>query len=255
MRNYSVKELALLAGITVRTLHHYDQIDLLKPSIRTRAGYRQYGENELLKLQQILIYKELDFSLGEIKNIIDDPDFDLVEALENHKKTILERKIRLGQLLDTLDKTINHLKNGIMLDHKELYDGIPLEKAAGYRNEAIENWGEAVENSEHHLMKMGKVNFTQLRSDFDTCWRNLANLTDQDPRGGESQKEIAKHYDYILQFWGVTDKSKDQSKAYLGLAELYINDDRFTKIDEKSVKGFGLFLKNAMTHYIENKQS
>jgi len=87
-----VKELALLAGVTVRTLHHYDQINLLKPTIRTRAGYRQYGEKELLKLQQIMIYKELDISLNEIKNILDSPDFDVLSALENHKKSIKERR-------------------------------------------------------------------------------------------------------------------------------------------------------------------
>lgn len=80
MKEYSVKGLSKIAGVSVRTLHHYDKIGLLKPAIRTEARYRLYGENELLKLQQILFYKELDFSLNEIINILNDPDFDLMKA-------------------------------------------------------------------------------------------------------------------------------------------------------------------------------
>jgi len=102
-------------------------------------------------------------------------------------------------------------------------------------------------------MKMGKPNFQQLKNDFDKCWRKLASLVSEDPHGAECQKEIAKHYEYILQFWGVKDKNEDHSKAYLGLADLYINDDRFTKIDDISIEGFGPFLKKAMEFYIDQK--
>ena len=239
-----------MAGITVRTLHHYDKIGLLTPSIRTRVGYRQYGEQELLKLQQIMIYKELDFSLADIKKILDDPAFDVIRALENHKKSLAERRERLGGLLITLDKTISHLKNEIMLDHKELYEGFPEGKGETYRQEAIDNWGQVVEDSEKHLMKMGKTDFNQLKKDFDTCWRKLASLVSKDPRGAECQTEIAKHYQYILQFWGETDLQKDHSKAYVGLADMYISDERFTKIDGKQVEGFGEFLKQAMEYFV-----
>ncbi|MBA4145294.1 MAG: MerR family transcriptional regulator, partial [Cytophaga sp.] len=85
MVSYSVKELSEIAGVSVRTLHLYDEIGLLKPSTRTEARYRLYGENELLRLQQILFYKELGISLEEIRSILDDPEFDLLQALESHK--------------------------------------------------------------------------------------------------------------------------------------------------------------------------
>ena len=88
MKKYSVKKLAKLAGVTVRTLHHYDKIDLLKPALRSDKHYRYYGQEELLRLQQILFYKELGFPLQEIKEILEDPDFDLIEALESHKKAL-----------------------------------------------------------------------------------------------------------------------------------------------------------------------
>ncbi len=110
MNGYSVKKLAKLAGVSVRTLHHYDQLGLLKPSLRTEARYRLYGEKELLRLQQILLYKELDFSLQEIGDILDKADFDLLEALQSHKTALQSRRDRLGVLLTTIDKTIQKLK-------------------------------------------------------------------------------------------------------------------------------------------------
>ena len=91
MKQYGVKELSDLSGVTVRTLHHYDKIGLLKPLNRTEAGYRFYGEEELLRLQQILFYKELDFSLKEIADLLDDPDFELIQALQSHRSELEAR--------------------------------------------------------------------------------------------------------------------------------------------------------------------
>ena len=99
MKKYSAKELSNLAGVSVRTLHYYDEIGLLKPAIRTEAKYRWYGEEELLKLQQILFYKELDFSLKEIIAILNDPDFDLIKALESHQLALLSKQDNIFFLL------------------------------------------------------------------------------------------------------------------------------------------------------------
>ncbi|WP_343702573.1 MerR family transcriptional regulator [Chitinophaga sp.] len=97
MDNYSVKKLARLAGVSVRTLHLYDKMGLLEPSVRTQARYRLYGEKELLRLQQILFYRELDFPLKEIRDILDDPTFDLAQALEGHKKALQARQERIAR--------------------------------------------------------------------------------------------------------------------------------------------------------------
>ena len=110
MKEYTVQQLAKLAGVTVRTLHHYDHIGLLKPSSRNSARYRFYGETELLRLQQILFFKELDFNLEDIARIIDSPGFDPVDALEAHRKELQNRAERLDALLETIDKTIKRLK-------------------------------------------------------------------------------------------------------------------------------------------------
>lgn len=223
--------------------------------MRTHAGYRQYGKDELLKLQQILIYKEMDFSLREIKSILEAPDFDVVSALENHKNIIVKRRKRLSKLLITLDKTIHHLKKGIMLDPKELYEGFPNGNGESYRQEALANWGDAVRDSEKSLMQMSKPDFNQLKEDFDVCWRKLASYVNKDHRDRACQEEIRKHYRYILQFWGVQNMIEDHTKSYLGLADLYISDSRFTEVDGKQIEGFGEFLKKAMTFFVDTYQN
>jgi DNA-binding transcriptional MerR regulator len=111
MNKFSVKGLAKLAGVSVRTLHHYDKIGLLRPAVRTDANYRYYSEKELLRLQQIMLYKELDFSLSQIAEILDDPEFDILNAMQEHKAALQKRKERIGQLLQTIDSTIDQLKN------------------------------------------------------------------------------------------------------------------------------------------------
>src|SRR5262245_34738395 len=128
MEKYSVKKLARLAGVSVRTLHLYDQMGLLTPSVRTEARYRLYGQKELLRLQQILFYRELDLPLKEIGEILDDPAFDLAQALENHKVFLYEERERINKLIGTIDKTLDHLKNKTMLEVEELYDGLSMDQ-------------------------------------------------------------------------------------------------------------------------------
>jgi len=152
MKQYGVKELSDLSGVTVRTLHHYDKIGLLKPLNRTEAGYRFYGEAELLRLQQILFYKELDFSLKEISDLLDDPDFDLIQALKSHRSALEDRRKRIAELLHTIDHTIKHLNTGeIMSKPEKLYEGLPKELGTTQRQEAIDAYGkEAVEHERNH---------------------------------------------------------------------------------------------------------
>lgn len=113
-----VKEVSELASISVRTLHHYDEIGLLVPDEITAAGYRMYSDANLERLQQILFFKELGFSLKEIKNIIDDPTFSAEEALHMHKLILLEKRQRLDQMIATIDKTVLHLRGEIKMTAK-----------------------------------------------------------------------------------------------------------------------------------------
>lgn len=254
MRSYAVKKLAKLAGVSVRTLHHYDQIGLLKPSTRTEAGYRLYTEKELLRLQQILFYKELDFPLQEIHDILDDPDFDLVQALESHKAALQARRDRIATLLVTIDKTIAKIKSNAMLNDEELYEGLPKEKAAAYKKEAEEKWGkESVERSENYLRQMSKKDLDTLKADFEKNWKKLASMTHEEPTSPQVQEEVALHYSMIRQFWGTASSSDPQAEAYKGLGELYVNDERFTMIDGKPYPEFASFMCKAMHHFVDTK--
>jgi DNA-binding transcriptional MerR regulator len=252
--NYSVKQLARLAGVSVRTLHLYDQLGLLKPSVRTESRYRRYGETELLRLQQILFYKVLDFPLKEIGPILDDPDFDLLKALEEHKQSLITKRDHLTTLLNTIDKTVNHLKNKTMSNYEELYEGMPKEQAEAYRNEAIDKWGEdVVLRSEKALLEMPKLDIEQLKADQKDIAQKLSSLVNKNPESEAVQEQIARHYANIRSFWGVTDPTDLKIETYKGLANLYIADERYTTVEEKTNPAFAAFMHKAMMSFADNK--
>src|SRR5436190_4424109 len=107
---YTVKKLSELSGVTIRTLYFYEEIGLLKPAYYGSNGYRYYEEKELLQLQQILFFKELGFTLKQIQKVVGKSDFDQLAALHSHKKALSKEWEKIGLLLKTIDKTINHLK-------------------------------------------------------------------------------------------------------------------------------------------------
>ncbi len=254
MTLYAVKKLAKLAGVSVRTLHLYDELGLLKPAARTEAGYRLYGEQELFRLQQILFYRELDFPLQEIGQILYSPDFDLVQALENHKTALLSRRDRINVLLETIAHSIDHLKNEKMMNHEDLYKGLPKEKAAAWRREATEKYGiEAVDRSENYLRRLSKAQLEQLKQDQKDINARLVALMHESPDSPIVQDQIALHYANIREFWGTAGSGDPQAEAYAGLGQLYVDDERFSKVDGKPNKAYVLFLRDAMQYFAETK--
>ena len=251
---YSVKQLARLAGVSVRTLHVYDKLGLLTPHVRTDAGYRYYGEPELLRLQQILFYKELDLSLKAIAEILDDPGFDLVEALTGHKTALIARRHRLDLLLHTIDNTIDHLKNKTMSNFEKLYEG--LDGAAALRQEAIDKWGEeAILRSENALIEMGPAALDRLKADQREIDRQLRSMVGEDPKSEAVQDQIARHYDMIRGFWGMRTGEAIKAAAYKGLGDMYVSDERYTAIDGKPDPQFAAFMRAAMAHFADTKLS
>lgn len=250
---YTVKKLAELAGVSVRTLHHYDQVGLLMPSDRTGAGYRLYGEQELLRLQQILLYKEMGLSLELIGSILDDPAFDMVEALCRHRAMLEERSNQLKLLLETIDKTIQKLTGGNdMITNEELYSGFPKETADAWRSEAIARWGkETVEQSENTIRKLSKVEIEKLRQEGSEIIHELIALMHLKASDPVVQELIHRHYLHILQWWGK--KSGDEAlETYKGLSNLYLMDERYTYVDGKPNLPFTAFITKAMLHYADS---
>lgn len=253
---YSVNQLASLTGVSIKTLHLYDKMGLLKPAIRTDSRYRLYKEKELLRLQQILFYKELDFPLKEIIQILDDPDFNLIRALEGHKKLLQLKSTRIRKLLKTVDNTIYSLKNNIMLNMDELYDGLSAEEAMEYRKQAIKAYGnEAVTKAEDHLKTLSKDEMKQLVNRQKELAKELYLLKDQNYTTPNVQQLIHEHYLNTRKLWGTHNATDKQAKAYKGLGKLYLTDERFTSVDGKTDPQFTAFICKAMAHYTDHELS
>lgn len=142
MKKYTVQQLADLAGVSVRTLHHYDEIGLLRPAERSEKGYRYYTRNELLRLQQIMFYKQLDMPLSTIAELMDSPEYNAIDALEEHRLLLIKKEQELGVLIQTINKTIQAMKDNRNIPDEELYEGFSKEQVADMRAEVVERWGE-----------------------------------------------------------------------------------------------------------------
>lgn len=247
MAKYTVKALAKLAGISVRTLHHYDKIGLLHPGERTEKGYRIYEKAELLRLQQILFYKELGFSLNEIKDILDDPGFDLIKALEFHKKEIQEHQKRLTHLIQTINKTIHSLKNPTnMLTDEEMYEGFKKEEVKAMREEVIQRWGEEqLLETEARIRKMGKEGWNDVKKKGEEINQLLAELMGLSPDHPQVQQAVALHHRQLNHYYEVS------AERYKGLGQLYVEDERFKAYYDKYKPGLALFLQKAINIYCQ----
>jgi DNA-binding transcriptional MerR regulator len=143
---YTVKQLSELAGVSIRTLHYYDEIELLKPSAVGDNGYRYYDEDAVYRLQQILFFREMDLGLLQIKDIVDSPDFDLVAALNQHRDALQAKIDRLQNLIQTVDSTIMHLVGEVEMSKKQLFTAFneEEEKRAGSRRSLRRRTGQGV---------------------------------------------------------------------------------------------------------------
>jgi DNA-binding transcriptional MerR regulator len=249
------RQLAKLAGVSVRTLHHYDRVGLLRPAARTEARYRHYGPAEQQRLQQILFYKELDFSLQEIRGLLEDPDFDLLGALHGQRRALQARHHRLGVLLATLDNTISQLKGErAMLTNEELYAGFPRDEAEAYRREVVAKYGAAtIEASEQHLRQLGQPGLDALIAEQKDISRTLTGLLHLPPDSPEVQAAVARHYANIVGFWGGAVPADQRLAAYRGLAQLYLDDPRYTRTAGPEQPAYAALLSAAMRHFVDQQ--
>ncbi|MBH5319743.1 MerR family transcriptional regulator [Paenibacillus sp. GSMTC-2017] len=245
-----VKEVADLVGISVRTLHHYDEIGLLIPDQLTEAGYRLYSERNLELLQQILFFRELDFPLKKIKEIVLSPSFDRLEALTMHEKMLQEKRNQLDQLLKTVAKTIEHAKGGITMSNNEKFQGFDFSNNP-YEQEARERWGDkAVDDSNATLEEKKKTGSTQqFQESFNELYRKLAALRHDDPASDAAQSAIGEWY--VL----LSEMGTYSLDAFKGLGQMYVDDVRFTKNIDKFGEGLALFMRDAMAVYADSRQA
>lgn len=248
MKALKVKEVADLVGISVRTLHHYDEIGLLTPDKVTESGYRIYSNENLETLQQILFFKELGFPLKKIKEIINRPSFNRQEALELHHKILLEKRNRVDKMIATVEKTMMHLKGEIEMTNEEKFEGFDFSHNP-YEQEARERWGEdTVDKANEKIKKMSKDEQNEFSENFNKIYRNLAALRHLPPESETAQEAIKEWYDFLNTFG---DYSLDAFKA---LGQMYVNDTRFTKNIDQFGEGLAEFMCEAMSVYSNNNQ-
>lgn len=244
----NAKDVAALAGISVRTLHHYDQIGLLSPTRNPENGYREYSDADLDRLQQILFFRKCGFPLSEISAILDSPDYDREKAWELQRKYLLHERERIDTMLDTLEKTIQSMKGEISMTNREKFKGFDFAQNS-YEEEARVLWGdEAVDSSNAHLDSLGAAGQEELGNRMNSLFTHLATLRDQDPASAEVQEEMEKMFVFFNTNFGHT----YTLEAFARLGQMYVDDERFTQNIDQFGAGLSGFLAKAMGIYAKN---
>jgi len=243
-----VKEVAELTGISVRTLHYYDEIGLLKPEETTESGYRMYSERDLELLQQILFFRELGFPLKQIQSIVHDPAFDRLEALQMHRRMMLEKRERIDRMLATLEKTIRHTKGEIDMTNEEKFEGFDFSRNP-YEQEARERWGDkAVDESNAKIGSMTKDEIQAMQHEMNELYRKLAAARGKDPSSEEAQAAIHEWYVMLHRFGNYS------LDAFKGLGQMYVDDERFTRNIDRFGDGLARFMRDAMAAYADRNK-
>jgi MerR family transcriptional regulator, multidrug-efflux activator len=250
---YKVKEVAEMTGVSVRTLHHYDRIGLLKPEKVSSAGYRLYSDENLERLQQILVFKEMDFSLQEIKDIVDRPKFNRKENLKKHKELLLAKKKRLEEIILTVETTIDSLEGGYQMENKDMFKGFDMKEIEAhqkkYREEAKERYGkETVEKVEKRTAGYSSEDWGDIQNKTNEIYKRIIAGMEHGPEDPGVQRAVADWRQFI------TDHYYDCTlDIFRGLGDLYVDDPRFTKNIDKYQQGLAAFFKEAIHYYCDQQ--
>jgi DNA-binding transcriptional MerR regulator len=246
---FTVKQLSKLAGVTPRTLHHYDDIGLLKPSRIGENGYRYYGEEALLKLQQILFYRELDMPLDEIRKIMGRRDFDLLNALQSHRAALQKQAARLSQLLVTVDNTIQHIKGEKLMSQKGLFKGFSEEEQEKLAQEAEQKYDPAtVRESNRKWKAYSKEKKDAILAEGNQIYTDMIAAMPKGASSAEVQAIVERWRSHMDYFWT---PNLDQ---LLGLASMYNEDPKFKANFDDMHPKLAEFMREAVTAYVESKK-
>ena len=246
---YTVRQLSKLAGITPRTLHYYDEIGLLKPSRVGDNGYRYYGEESLLRLQQILFYRALEMPLDQIKKTMGRRDFDIQSALESHKVELRKRMARMERLIITVDQTLLHLKGERDMSQKQFFQAFSEEQQAEYEKEAMQRWDPATVKAANKRWKDTSAAEKQhIQDEGEAVYQDLVRAMPRGAASAEAQAGVERWRRHIGNFWVPND---DQ---LLGLADLYNEDPRFKANFDRVDPGLAEFMRAAVKVYVENRK-
>ena len=245
----TVKQLSKMAGITPRALHYYDEIGLLKPSQVGDNGYRYYGEESMLRLQQILLYRELDIPLKEIKRIMSGADFEVLSALEGHKNGLRKRVAQMERLIQTVDDTLAHLKGEKTLSQRQFFEPFSDEQQAEYEKEVMQKYDPAtVKASIKKWKSYTEADKKRIGEEGNAVYQNLLLAMPKGPGSPEAQACVEQWRQHMNYFWSPNDQQ------LLGLADMYNNDPRFKANYDKIHPDLASFMRDAVRFYVENRK-
>ncbi len=238
-KTYTVKQVAELSGVSIRTLHHYDQIGLLKPAFTGENGYRYYENEQLLTLKQILFYRGLDMKLDTIQQIVASPHFDRAAALRIHRERLVQENQRTDALIQTIDQTLAHLEREPSMKEHELFE---------YEKQAIDRWGiEKVEISRERTKGWTQTEYDQVNREYAEIHTalSLQILLGSPVESNDVQALIKKHYAVVSRFW-----TPDRN-SYPALGRMYCDSPDFRKVYDVYHPGLAEYLAKAMERFAE----
>jgi MerR family transcriptional regulator, thiopeptide resistance regulator len=252
--SWSIAEVARMSGVTSRTLRHYDEIGLLPPGRVAGNGYRHYGEDDLLRLQQILVLRELGLGLAEIASVLDH-QADQIAALRAHHKRLLAERDRLATLAGTVERTIAELEERKVVTDmpkiskpENLFEGFD---PAQYEAEARERWPSQWEQSRQFVAASTPQDLERVQRETTAQMIRMAELmaTGSPPDSPAVLAEVDAHYQGVCWFWTPT------AAAYKGLGQMYVDDPRFKSAYDQIAVGLAEYQRDAMAAYADARLS
>lgn len=249
LRMFTIKQLSRLAGITPRTLHYYDEIGLLKPTRVGANGYRYYAEECLLRLQQILFYRELDMPLEDIKTLLSRADFDVLAALESHKAALVRRAGQIQKLIDTVEDTLSYLRGEKEMSQKQLFQAFNDEEQAAMEKEAMQLYDpEVVKASNRKWKSYSAAEKERIAAEGNAVYADFLLAIPKGAASAEAQACVERWRRHMDYFWT---PNLDQLS---GLADGYNDDPRFkTNFDRIDPRLAG-FVREAVRIYVDSKR-
>lgn len=247
---YTVQRLAAMAGVSPRTLRYYDEIGLLKPARTNSSGYRIYGQAEVDRLQQILFYRELGVGLDTIKEAVTAPSFDAAKALREHRDRLLDKKAQLEQLIANVNKTLEAHEGRTTMTDREKFEGFKRrlveENERQYGAEVRAKYGDAeVDRANQRVLDMTPEQHEEVARLGEQVMETLAAaFATGDPAGESAQRAADLHRQWLTFFWGTYSQ-----EAHAGVAQMYVDDPRFTAFYDAKQPGMARFLRDAVLIY------
>ena len=242
---HTVGQVAALARVTVRTLHHYDRIGLLVPSRRSEQGYRLYDYSDLERLRQIRLLCDLRFSLDAVGQLLDAPAYDRRSALVAQRELLRERQTRTDRIIRGVDQALAAMEEETEMDRTEMFDGLEEFDHEQYRDEAEQRWGDtdAYKESMRRTRRYGKSDWARIREEGETVVARLAELlAGRGQAAGRAAMDLAEEHRCHIDRWFYP----CNHHMHRCLAEMYTEDPRFKEYFEKRGKGLAAFVQDAI---------